>query len=133
MTPLPIETVLPALCAALADRGQALLTAPPGAGKTTRVPLTLVEEPWLADKNILMLEPRRLAARAVFTAREFGVVQGLLAIPRVIVSNTVAIVAARRALFAYARSLRGVQIAWDKTEHTSHPAFAEAAPRDSAS
>jgi len=75
----------------------------------------------------------RLAARAVFTAREFGVVQGLLAIPRVIVSNTVAIVAARRALFAYARSLRGAQIAWDKTEHTSHPAFAEAVPRDSAS
>ena len=60
-------------------------------------------------------------------------VQGLLAIPRVIVSNTVAIVAARRALFAYARSLRGAQIAWDKTEHTSHPAFAEAVPRDSAS
>lgn len=64
MTPLPIETILPALRAALADRGQALLTAPPGAGKTTRVPLALLEEPWLANKTILMLEPRRLAARA---------------------------------------------------------------------
>ena len=71
----------------------------------------------------------RLAARALFTAREFGVVQGLLAIPRVIVSNTVAIVASRRALFAYAASLRGARVTWDKTEHTSHPAFAEA-PRE---
>lgn len=68
----------------------------------------------------------RLAARAVFTAREFGAAQGLLAIPRVVVSNTVAIVAARRALFAYARSLRGTRLAWDKTEHTSHPAFTSA-------
>ena len=69
----------------------------------------------------------RLAARAVFTAREFGAAQGALAIPRVVVSNTVAIVAARRALFAYARSLRGARVAWDKTEHTSHPAFAHTA------
>lgn len=75
----------------------------------------------------------RLAARALFTAREFGAVQGLLAIPRVVVSNTVAIVAARRALFAYARSLRGRRVAWDKTEHTSHPAFAEARIPDAAS
>ena len=74
----------------------------------------------------------RLAARAVFTAREFGAVQGLLAIPRVVVSNTVAIVAARRALFAYARSLRGARVAWDKTEHLGHPAFAEAWARDRA-
>ena len=74
----------------------------------------------------------RLAARALFTTREFGAVEGLLAIPRVVVSNTVAIVAARRAWFAYARSLRGDRVAWDKTEHTSHPAFAENALRDSA-
>lgn len=64
----------------------------------------------------------RLAARALFTAREFGGAQGLLAIPRVIVSNTVAIIAARRALMAYARSLRGARVAWDKTEHSLHPA-----------
>ena len=75
----------------------------------------------------------RLAARALFTAREFGVVQGLLAIPRVVISNTVAIVAARRALFAYARSLRGARVAWDKTEHTAHPAFAELVLRDGTS
>lgn len=68
----------------------------------------------------------RLLARSLFTAREFGLVQGLLAIPRVIVSNTVAIVAARRALFAYARSLRGAGVAWDKTEHLTHPASPDA-------
>lgn len=71
----------------------------------------------------------RLMARALFTAREFGPLQGLLAIPRVVISNTVAIVAARRALFAYARSLRGARVAWDKTEHTSHPAFSKTAGR----
>jgi len=65
----------------------------------------------------------RLAARALFTAREFGPIQGLLAVPRVIVSNTVAIVAARRALFAYIRTLKGARAAWEKTEHTAHPAF----------
>ena len=65
----------------------------------------------------------RLAARALFTAREFGPLQGLLAVPRVVVSNTVAIVAARRAIVAYARSLRGAHTVWDKTDHASHPVF----------
>ncbi|MFZ3183111.1 MAG: DEAD/DEAH box helicase, partial [Pseudomonas sp.] len=64
MTPLPIDAVLPALRAALLDRHEAVLEAPPGAGKTTRVPLALLNEPWLAGRRILMLEPRRLAARA---------------------------------------------------------------------
>lgn len=64
----------------------------------------------------------RLAARAVFTAREFGWGQGVVAIPRVIVSNAVAIIAARRAFASYLASLRGVQPGWDKTEHTNHPA-----------
>ncbi|MWV12175.1 ATP-dependent helicase HrpB [Pseudomonas sp. R-28-1W-6] len=64
MTPLPIDAVLPALRAALAERHEAVLEAPPGAGKTTRVPLALLAEPWLAGQRILMLEPRRLAARA---------------------------------------------------------------------
>lgn len=64
----------------------------------------------------------RLAARALFTAREFGLVEGLLAIPRVVISNTVAIVAARRAVFCYARSLKGAVPTWDKTSHTLHPA-----------
>ncbi len=64
MTRLPIDEALPALRAALAERHEAVLEAPPGAGKTTRVPLALLAEPWLAGQRILMLEPRRLAARA---------------------------------------------------------------------
>jgi len=61
---LPIDEVLPALRAALATRSSAVLQAPPGAGKTTRVPLALLDERWLASQRIVMLEPRRLAARA---------------------------------------------------------------------
>jgi ATP-dependent helicase HrpB len=64
MISLPIDEVLPALRDALATRHEAVLEAPPGAGKTTRVPLALLNEPWLAGQTILMLEPRRLAARA---------------------------------------------------------------------
>ena len=64
MNHLPIDDVLPALRAALAERHEAVLEAPPGAGKTTRVPLALLDEPWLVGQRILMLEPRRLAARA---------------------------------------------------------------------
>lgn len=60
---LPIHAILPALRAALADAGRAVLEAPPGAGKTTVVPLALLDEPWLAGKKIIMLEPRRLAAK----------------------------------------------------------------------
>jgi ATP-dependent helicase HrpB len=61
---LPIDAVLPELVAALADRQAAILVAPPGAGKTTRVPLVLVAQPWATDRKLIMLEPRRLAARA---------------------------------------------------------------------
>src|ERR1700748_3833915 len=61
---LPIDDALPALTAALAMRNVAVLVAPPGAGKTTRVPLVLAEQDWAKDKKILVLEPRRLAARA---------------------------------------------------------------------
>ncbi|NHX01794.1 ATP-dependent helicase HrpB [Pseudomonas koreensis] len=64
MISLPIDEVLPALREALATRHEAVLEAPPGAGKTTRVPLALLDEAWLAGQTILMLEPRRLAARA---------------------------------------------------------------------
>jgi len=60
---LPIDDVLPALRDALRTAGRAVLVAPPGAGKTTRVPLALRDEPWCTGR-ILMLEPRRLAARA---------------------------------------------------------------------
>ena len=61
---LPIDAILPELRRALAARHAAVLVAPPGAGKTTRVPLVLADEPWARDKKILVLEPRRLAARA---------------------------------------------------------------------
>ncbi|MBW3656169.1 MAG: DEAD/DEAH box helicase, partial [Gemmatimonadetes bacterium] len=64
MAELPIESVIPLLRSALAEFGAAVLQAPPGAGKTTRVPLALLNEPWLAGQKIVMLEPRRLAARA---------------------------------------------------------------------
>ena len=61
---LPVEEALPELLAALANRPSAVLQAPPGAGKTTLVPLALLSEPWLDGSKIVMLEPRRLAARA---------------------------------------------------------------------
>ena len=61
---LPIHEALPALKSALARREAAVLVAPPGAGKTTVVPLALADEPWVAGRKIVMLEPRRLAARA---------------------------------------------------------------------
>ena len=60
---LPIDEALPALTAALRSSNVAVLVAPPGAGKTTRVPLVLKDEPWATGK-ILVLEPRRIAARA---------------------------------------------------------------------
>ena len=64
VTGLPVEAVLPDLLRALAAGSAAVLEAPPGAGKTTLVPLHLLAEPWLAGRRILMLEPRRLAACA---------------------------------------------------------------------
>ena len=63
-TSLPIDAALPQLTSALAGNDAAVLVASPGAGKTTRVPLVLLDEPWAKDKKILVLEPRRLAARA---------------------------------------------------------------------
>jgi ATP-dependent helicase HrpB len=63
-TELPIDEALPRLTAALRQNHSAVLVAPPGAGKTTRVPLWLIDTLWAADKKILVLEPRRLAARA---------------------------------------------------------------------
>ena len=60
----PVDAVIPDLRAALLQHSCAVLTAEPGAGKTTRVPLALLNEAWLKGKRIVMLEPRRLAARA---------------------------------------------------------------------
>ena len=62
--PLPIDVVLDPLLHTLQQGCRAVLVAPPGAGKTTRVPLALLDAPWAAGKRILVLEPRRLAARA---------------------------------------------------------------------
>ena len=63
-TPLPIDAVLDELARTLAGHNAAVLVAPPGAGKTTRVPLALLDEPWTKNKKIIVLEPRRIAARA---------------------------------------------------------------------
>jgi ATP-dependent helicase HrpB len=63
-TPLPIDAVLDELSRTLESRNAAVLVAPPGAGKTTRVPLALLDAPWAKGKKIIMLEPRRIAARA---------------------------------------------------------------------
>jgi ATP-dependent helicase HrpB len=62
---LPIEAVIPQLLAVLATASRVVLQAPPGAGKSTVVPLVLLDSDWLCGRRIIMLEPRRLAARAV--------------------------------------------------------------------
>ena len=64
MNELPVQAVLPALDQQLATHPCVVLQAPPGAGKTTLVPLALLDSDWLAGKKIILLEPRRLAARA---------------------------------------------------------------------
>lgn len=71
---VPIEAQLPAICAALDRSNRLLLQAPPGAGKTTRVPLALLDASWRGQGRILMLEPRRVAARAAaaFMAESLG-------------------------------------------------------------
>lgn len=63
-TPLPIDAVLDDLSRTLEAHNAAVLVAPPGAGKTTRVPLALLDAPWARAKKIIVLEPRRIAARA---------------------------------------------------------------------
>ena len=66
----------------------------------------------------------RACMRFAFTTREYGWVEGFRAIMRMPVANVVAIMAGRRALFAYLRTLRGMAPKWDKTEHDAHPAKA---------
>jgi len=65
----------------------------------------------------------RMVMRFIFTAREYGLVEGLLALPRIPVANIIAIVASRRAVIAYIRSLAGSAIRWEKTAHHGHPAL----------
>ncbi len=69
--PLPIHAALPALKANLHSHPIVVLQAPPGAGKSTVLPLELLDEPWLRGQQILMLEPRRLAARSVAARMAF--------------------------------------------------------------
>ncbi|MBA4044601.1 MAG: hypothetical protein C0471_09315, partial [Erythrobacter sp.] len=69
----------------------------------------------------------RLVARFGFAAREYGAVEGLLAVLRLPLANVIAIVAGRRAVLTYVATLRGRAAAWDKTEHEAHPAQAELA------
>jgi ATP-dependent helicase HrpB len=71
---LPIIEVIPEIVEALNSSNRLVLQAPPGAGKTTVVPLELLDEPWLADKKILLLEPRRLAT--VASARRMAQIMG---------------------------------------------------------
>ena len=70
----PIQSLLPAICASLQDHPRLVLEAPPGAGKTTQVPLALLDADWLRGRKIVMLEPRRVAARAAagFMAKQLG-------------------------------------------------------------
>ena len=70
----PITPLLPDIVRSLSDHPRLVLEAPPGAGKTTQVPLALLDQPWLQGKKILMLEPRRVAARAAagFMAKQRG-------------------------------------------------------------
>lgn len=62
---LPVNAVIPSIRKTLSESSGLILQAPPGAGKTTLVPLALLDQPWLDDKKIVLLEPRRLAARTV--------------------------------------------------------------------
>ncbi len=74
MKPFPVEEKMPEVASALAANRNVVLTAPPGSGKTTCVPPALLDAPWLAGRKIVMLEPRRLAARscAAYMARRLG-------------------------------------------------------------
>ena len=64
----------------------------------------------------------RIVMRFAFTAREYGLAEGARAVLRVPLANIIAIIAGRRAMFAYVRTLGGSAAAWDKTEHDAHPA-----------
>src|SRR5690606_36374949 len=72
MEGFPISPLLPEIRASLAAHPRLVLEAPPGAGKTTQVPLALLDEAWLRGRKLVMLEPRRVAARAAagFMARQ---------------------------------------------------------------
>ncbi len=74
MPDFPIQALLPEIIASLEQHTRLVLEAPPGAGKTTQVPLALLDASWREGRKILMLEPRRVAARAAagFMAQQLG-------------------------------------------------------------
>ncbi len=81
---------------------------------------------WLLGFNAVMLL-WRLAFRFAFTTREYGRREGLLGILRTPVANVIAMMAGRRAVIAYLRTLRGAAVRWDKTDHRLHPTQTEMA------
>jgi adsorption protein B len=90
-----------------------------------------VIRPWMSDPLLATLLAANLASfvwraamRFAFTAREYGWREGLRAVARIPLANVIAIMAGRRALIAYARTLRGAEPRWDKTFHHAHPAMA---------
>jgi len=89
-------------------------------GLTEPVPLTPLLQGLLIANALAFVW--RVAMRFAFTAREYGVPEGLLAVARLPLANVIAIVAGRRAVFAYAATLGGRAAAWDKTDHDVHPA-----------
>jgi len=68
---LPVREIIPNVKEHLAVRNTLIVQAPPGAGKSTLLPLALLVEPWLTGQKISMLEPRRLAARILFSRMAF--------------------------------------------------------------
>jgi adsorption protein B len=87
---------------------------------TQPVPLTPLLKGLLIANGVILLW--RIAARFAFTAQEYGLREGVLAVLRLPLANVIAIIAGRRAVFAYAATLRGRAAAWDKTDHDVHPA-----------
>ena len=87
----PITPLLPEILSSLASHPRLVLEAPPGAGKTTQVPLALLDQPWLAGRKIVVLEPRRVAARAAagFMAAQLGEAVGETAGYRIRFENKV--------------------------------------------
>jgi adsorption protein B len=79
--------------------------------------------PWLGPLLTLTIAGClwRAAMRIAFTAREYGLTEGLRAPLRILIGNVIAIMAGRRAIFAYIRTLRGTAVKWDKTAHHFHP------------
>lgn len=86
---------------------------------------------WLLIANLVFFTWRALS-RFAFTAREYGTGEGLMAVLRIPVTNIISIMAGRRAVTAYARTLMGSAIVWDKTPHTDHPARIEPRPAGAA-